>query len=157
MALAFLIGLLAGALVATAVLIGVMRARMVEVHPSPLASVEETVAALEKGVAAAPGWSSPGVRDLNGMMAKHGVTLTPKVRLVEMCKAPYAAEVLRADRRVATLMPCAVAVYEDDQGRVWLSKLNLGLMGPVFGGVVGRVMGRQVAGEERRILAALRG
>jgi hypothetical protein len=88
------------------------------------------------------------------MLAKHGVRFEPAVRLVEMCKAEYAAEVLRTDRHVATLMPCAVAVYADDRGKVWLSKLNLRLMGPVFGGTVGRVMGDLVAGEEERIFAA---
>ncbi len=149
--LAFLLG----AVVATVVIVATMRARMIEVIPSPL-GLEETVAALEHGITQVEGWSSPGLRDLNGMMAKHGVTLAPRVRLVEMCKARYAAEVLQEDRRVATLMPCAVAVYEDDAGKVWMSKLNLGLMGKVFGGSVGRVMGQKVAGEERRILAAVK-
>ena len=151
-----LIGFLGGLAVATIAFVATVRARMIEVAPSSFATVEETAAALENGLSTVAGWSCPGTRDLNGMMAKHGVTFAPKVRLVEMCKAVYAADVLRTDRRVATLMPCAVAVYEDDQGKVWLSKLNLGLMGPLFGGNVGRVMGKLVAGEEKRILAAVR-
>ena len=137
--LAFLLG----AVVATVVIVATMRARMIEVIPSPL-GLEETVAALEHGITQVEGWSNPGLRDLNGMMAKHGVTLAPRVRLVEMCKARYAAEVLQEDRRVATA------------GKVWMSKLNLGLMGKVFGGSVGRVMGQKVAGEERKILAAVK-
>ncbi len=151
-----LIGFLGGLAVATIAFVATARARMIEVAPSSFATVEETAAALEKGLGTVAGWSCPGTRDLNGMMAKHDVTFAPKVRLVEMCKAVYAAEVLRTDRRVATLMPCAVAVYEDDRGKVWLSKLNLGLMGSLFGGNVGRVMGKLVAGEEKRILAAAR-
>jgi uncharacterized protein (DUF302 family) len=149
------VGFVVGVVVTALGIAGMMRGRMLEVSPSPLATVEETVAAIEKGIAAAEGWSSPGVRDLNGMMAKHGVVFTPKVRLVEMCKARYAAEVLRDDRRVATLMPCALAVYEDDAGKVWLSRLNIGLLAKLFGGTVARVMGGGVAPEESRILAAL--
>jgi uncharacterized protein (DUF302 family) len=150
-----IVGFLLGAAVATVAFVATARSRMLEVFPSPFATVEETVDALEKGLGMVDGWSSPGTRDMNGMMAKHGVSFAPKVRLVEMCKARYAAEVLRTDRKVATLMPCAVAVYEDDQGKVWLSKMNLGLMARLFGGNVGRVMGGLVADEEKRILAGL--
>jgi uncharacterized protein (DUF302 family) len=155
MVLGMCLGFVLGVVVASLGIAGMMRSRMLEVVPSPLATVEETVAAIEKGIAAAEGWSSPGVRDLNGMMAKHGVAFTPKVRLVEMCKARYAAEVLQDDRRVATLMPCALAVYEDDAGKVWLSRMNIGLMAKLFGGTVARVMGGGVAPEEHRILASL--
>ena len=56
---------------------------------------------------------------------------------------------------MATLMPCALAVYEDDIGGVRVSKMNVGLLGRVFGGTVGRVMGGLVAREESSILAAL--
>ena len=54
-------------------------------------------------------------------------------------------------------MPCAVAVYEDDAGKVWLSKMNGGLMGKLFGGTVGRVMGPFVSSEEKQILARIVG
>jgi len=149
-------GLVVGAVAVTLLFVGLMRRRMIEVVRSPFATVEETVTALERAIGQSDGWSHPGTRDLNGMMAKHGVAFGPRVRLVEMCKASYSAGVLQTDRHVATLMPCAVAVYEDDEGAVWLSKLNLKLMGKVFGGNVGRIMGEQVAGEEERMLASLR-
>jgi uncharacterized protein (DUF302 family) len=146
---------LAGVVVTLVGVVFFARSSMITVEPSAL-GFEETVQAIEAGIEAAEGWSSPGTRDLNGMMAKHGVTFEPRVRLVEMCKAPYAAEVLRDDRRVATLMPCATAVWEDDAGRVFISKMNLDVMGRVFGGTVGRVMGGSVAKEEEEILRAVR-
>jgi uncharacterized protein (DUF302 family) len=152
--IALILAFLAGAIAATLILLAVARAQMIQVARSPL-RFDETVSALEDGAMAAEGWSSPGTRDMNAMMAKHGVDFRPRVKLVEMCKAPYAAEVLRDDRKIATLMPCAVAVYEDDQGQVWYSKMNVGLMARLFGGTVGRVMGLGVAREERQILANL--
>lgn len=148
-------GLFAGAIAVTLLFVSLLRRRMIEVARSPFATVEQTVMALERAIGQSDGWSHPGTRDLNGMMAKHGVAFGPRVRLVEMCKAAYSADVLKTDRHIATLMPCAIAVYEDDDGAVWLAKLNLKLMGKLFGGNVGRVMGRQVAGEEERMLAGL--
>ncbi len=154
MLLAIVLSFLAGAILTGLVMVYMVKTRMITVTESSL-GFEETVAALQKGVAAAEGWQSPGTRDLNGMMAKHGVVFEPRVKLVEMCKAPYAAAVLKDDRKVATLMPCAIAIFEDDAGKVWLSKMNLGLMGRLFGGTVGEVMGKHVASEEKQILAAV--
>jgi uncharacterized protein (DUF302 family) len=150
-----LLAFLAGALAAALVIAAVARAQMIKVDRSPM-GFDETVAALEDGAMAADGWSTPGTRDLNGMMAQHGVTFRPRVKLVEMCKPSYAAEVLKAERRIATLMPCAVAVYEDDEGRIWYSRMNMGLISKIFGGTVARVMGLGVAKEEKDILASLR-
>ncbi len=144
-----------GVAVTAAVFIFVARDSMVTSEPSAL-EFDETVQAVESGIEAAEGWSSPGTRNLNEMMANNGVEFGPRVRLVEMCKAPYAAEVLRDDRRMATLMPCVVAVWEKDDGSVWISKMNSGLLGKVFGGAVGRVMGRLIPGEEEAILRAIR-
>jgi uncharacterized protein (DUF302 family) len=152
----FALGILVGMLAAGVVMVVVMRSRMIQVTASPL-GFDETLEALDRGVEAAEGWSSPGKRDLNAMMRKHGVEFTPRVTLVEVCKAPYAKEVLSDDRRMATLMPCALAVYEDNDGKVWISKMNTGLMGRVFGGTVGRVMAGLVSKEETTILSAIEG
>jgi len=154
MLLAIVLSFLAGAILTGLVTVNMVKTRMVTVTDSPL-EFEETVAALENGVQAAEGWKSPSTRDLNGMMAKHGVVFEPRVKLVEMCKSPYAAEVLKDDRKLATLMPCVIAVFEDDAGKVWLSKMNLGLMGKLLGGTVGEVMGKHLAHEEKQILAAV--
>lgn len=154
MFLALLFAFLAGALAAAVAFVAVARSRMILVGRSPL-GFEETVAAVERGAADTEGWSSPGVRDLNAMMARNGVAFEPRVKLVEICKAKYAARVLKGDRRLATLLPCAIAVYEDDAGQVWFSRLNVALMGRIFGGDVAEVMGRGVAGEERQILRRL--
>jgi len=64
----------------------------------------------------------------------------------------YAADVLSTDRYVSCLMPCTIAVWEDDAGRVFVSKMNTGLMGKRFGGNIARVMGDHVAAEEHAML-----
>ena len=114
--------------------------------------VENVQAAIEDN-----GWSSPATIDLQESMAKHGVTFPQRVKVVQLCKPEYAKRVLMTDRFVSALMPCAIAVWEDDDGSVQVSKMNTGLMGKLFGGTIAEVMGGSVAADEARILAGVAG
>ena len=114
----------------------------------------ETVAALETAIAD-EGWASPGTIDMNKSLAKHGENLAPRVKVIQLCKAEYARDVLLTDRYVSSFMPCAIAVWEADDDTVYVSKMNTGLVGKMFGGNIARVMGEKVAAEEQRILAAV--
>lgn len=38
-------------------------------------------------------------------------------------------------------MPLGIGVYEDKQGQVYVSQLNVGLLGMMFGGTISDVMG----------------
>jgi uncharacterized protein (DUF302 family) len=55
----------------------------------------------------------------------------------------YASKILAndADRGVTAFMPLGIGVYEDRQGNVYVSQLNVGLMGMMFGGTISEVMG----------------
>jgi uncharacterized protein (DUF302 family) len=111
---------------------------------------DETVAALEKRIIE-HGWAIQGGQpiDMNQSMAKHGVTFNPRVKL---CKAEYAKDVLTTDRHVSTMMPCTFSVWEGDDGKVYLSKMNLALMAKMFGGNIANVMGKKVVYDEEKIL-----
>jgi hypothetical protein len=50
-------------------------------------------------------------------------------------------------------MPCAWGVYEGDDGRVYITGMNMGLMGKMFGGNIAKVMGGSVSKDEARMLA----
>jgi len=120
---------------------------------SPL-SVEETVAQLTSE-ALARGWVVSGVRKLDNSIQANGGPDLPTIRLVELCHARHAGEILDtdSDRRMAVMMPCTIAVYETAQG-TRVAALNAALMGPVFGGDVGRVMGHAVALDQAEIISA---
>ncbi|AQT69169.1 hypothetical protein STSP2_02356 [Anaerohalosphaera lusitana] len=75
--------------------------------------------------------------------------------LVQLCKPEYAADILTTDRHTSCFMPCTMSVWEDDSGKVYLSKINLGLMGKMFGGNIAKVMGGQVVKDEHEILKGL--
>jgi len=92
---------------------------------------------------------------MNQSMAKHGVTFNPRVKLVKLCKAEYAKDVLTTNRHVSTMMPCTFSVWEGVNGKVYLSKMNMALIAKMFGGNVTKVMGEKVVHDEEEILQGL--
>jgi hypothetical protein len=48
-----------------------------------------------------------------------------------------------------------MAVWEGDDGEVYLSKINMGLMAKMFGGNISKVMGKKVVDDENKILEGL--
>jgi uncharacterized protein (DUF302 family) len=144
-------GFVAGLAAAAVLMKAAMPALMLTTHESRFAGVDETAAAL-KGAIEASGWQCPAIRDMNAAMAKRGVSFEPPVRIVELCKAEYAKEVLTDNPEVSTLMPCAWGVYKKG-GKVYITGMNTGLMGKLFGGTIARVMGGSVSHDEREILS----
>ena len=51
-------------------------------------------------------------------------------------------------------MPCRMVVYEDSNGEVYVSRLNIALMSKMFGGVIEEVMSG-VAKDEADILKGI--
>jgi len=117
---------------------------------------EETIAALEKRIPE-HGWVISGDQpiDMNKSMAKHGVIFKPRVKLLKLCKAEYAKSVLTTDWHVTTMMPCTFSVWDGDDGKVYLSKMNMALMAKMFGGNIAKVMGKKVVHDEEKILQGL--
>jgi uncharacterized protein (DUF302 family) len=71
-----------------------------------------------------------------------------RVCSVNVCNARYAAEILVEDgnRGVTAFMPLAIGVYEDKHGQVYVSQLNVGLLGMMFGGTIAKEM--KLAGKD---------
>jgi uncharacterized protein (DUF302 family) len=67
----------------------------------------------------------------------------PRTGSISVCNPRYASRILAndADRGVTAFMPLAIGVYEDAQGQVHVSRLNVGLVGMMFGGTIADVMG----------------
>lgn len=147
------LGFVAGLIVA-AVAVYVMMPRMMIVTAKSRYGLDETVSRLQESIER-NGWVVSGVSDMNASLAKHGHTFEPGVKVVRLCKAEYAVRVLQGDRHLSSIMPCAISVWEGDDGQVYLSKMNTGLMGRMFGGTVAEVMGSHVGPEEARILSEI--
>ena len=151
-----LLGLAAG-VVLSMVAAKVLMPRMMIVTRQSRLGFDETVERLSANIGGADGWTLQSVWDMNQSMAKHGVDFPRKVQKLNLCNAGYASEVLASERWASSLMPCGIAVWEDDSGGVWVSKMNTGLMGKLFGGVIARVMGGRVAADESRMMEGVTG
>ena len=147
------IGLVAGAALTGAAVVTAMPKMMIVTQESQL-GFDETVAALEQAIPE-QGWVVSTVAGMNQSMAIHGIAFEPRVKLVKLCKPEYAKSVLTTDRHVSTLMPCTLAVWEGDDGKVYLSKMNMPLMAKMFGGNIAKVMGTSVARDEHAILSRI--
>ena len=145
-------GALFGFLAAMLLVWVLMKPLMLVTHASPY-GVEETCQRLKASIEA-NGWRCPAIRDMNAAIEKEGLSMKVPVRIVELCKADYAQDVLETNPEVSTLMPCALGVYEED-GKVYVTGLNTGLMGKLMGGNVARVMGGGVAMDEAKIMECL--
>lgn len=148
---ALIIGLVAGLVIAGVAMWLLMPSLMLKTHVSRFKTIDETVDALKEAIEST-GWNCPMVRDMNASMAKENVNFEAPIRVVELCNANYANQVLSTNPEVSTLMPCAWGVYKKGN-EVMITGMNMGLMGKMFGGNIGRVMGGYVAKDEATMLA----
>jgi len=153
MVVSSLAGLVLGILLA-AVAVWLLMPGMMIVSKESSLSFDETVSAIEKAITD-QGWISSGTTDMQLSLAKHGNEFPYQVKIIKLCHPQYAKDVLTTDRYVACLMPCSIAVWEGDDGKVYISKMNTGLMGKMFGGNIATVMGERVARDEQAILAGV--
>jgi uncharacterized protein (DUF302 family) len=153
--LMFAVGLVVGLILAGVAGWQMMPGTMIHTTPSPL-GLEETVEKLTEN-AREEGWVVSGVVEMEKSIAKHGGEIQRPVRLVNLCQPDYASAILNdpAARKVSVMMPCTVAVYEDDNGITQVATMNAGLMGRMFGGTIAEVMSGPVATDTARMLAFL--
>jgi uncharacterized protein (DUF302 family) len=147
----FVSGLIVGILLTAVIVWKSMPRMMLVTHKSRYQSVEETCQQLKTAIEA-NGWSCPAIRDMNMTVSQKGVQMDRRVMIVELCRADYAKDVLSTNPEVSTLMPCAWGVYEGDDGDFYITGMNMGLMGKMFGGNIAKVMGASVAKDEKRML-----
>ncbi len=100
-------------------------------------------------------WVVADVKKMHKSLARHNVDFESRVTLVELCHPQYAKEVLDSRRDISTMMPCTFAIWEDADKKVYLSRMNLGLMARMFGPVVADVMGNKVVADEERMLEGI--
>jgi len=109
-------------------------------HKSNL-SYDDTVAVLSETLKKKQDWRVLTINDYQKSTAAFGAM--ERVGSINICNPRYASKILAsdADRGVTAFMPLALGVYEDKKGQVFVSQLNVGLMGMMFGGTIADVMG----------------
>jgi len=106
----------------------------------------------------AGGWVVSGVKQLDKSIAKNGGPKVLPVTLVEICNAEHAGKILLDDssRWASVMMPCTISVYDKSDGKTYVGFMNAPLIGTMFGGLVGEVMGGPVADGQTKILGFLK-
>jgi uncharacterized protein (DUF302 family) len=132
----------------------IMPQLMVSETQSPL-SYEETLARIENNVTNG-GWKVSALMRLDKSLAKEGKAVLP-VASMKICQPDYAEQILNDDgaRFLSAMMPCSIAVYEKADGMTYISTMNAGLMGRMFGGTAAEVMAGPVAKETQGFIEPL--
>lgn len=115
--------------------------------------LEETVARIQQNIEnAGNGWSLSGLRNPAKAVQSDGGNTLP-VLMIEACSTKYSAPILKDDsvRFLSILMPCKISIYKKNDGKTYIGNMNAGLMGKMFGPMVGEVMSH-VAADQAKFL-----
>lgn len=118
--------------------------------------LEATVKTIETKAAAA-GWKVVGKRVMHEVIAKQGGPKLLPVVLMEMCSGKHSAKILAVDsaRWSSVMMPCTIAIYEKQDGKVYVSNMDIRAMKSMLSGVVAEVMTGDVAEDQDKMLGFL--
>jgi uncharacterized protein (DUF302 family) len=83
-------------------------------------SFNETVAAIEKKTEE-KGFRVLHIHDVAATLAEKGIVREP-LKIIEICNAKYAAQVLDKDVKISLLLPCPISVYVKD-GKTHISTM----------------------------------
>lgn len=150
------VGFVGGVLFTAVLVYSLIPSMMFHEQVSPF-GMEETIARIQHNVADDPelknkGWLLSGLRNPARAIESAGNNVLP-VQMIEVCSTNYSKPILKDDevRFLSILMPCKIAVYKKNDGKVYIGTMNAGMMGKMFGPMVGDVMG-QVAEDQKKFL-----
>jgi len=92
---------------------------------------DEAVKAVEENTAA-KGFRVLHTHDVAATLAEKGFQREP-LKIVEVCNAKYAHEVLQKDINTALMLPCPIIIYQQD-GKTHISTMLPALMSEFFPG-----------------------
>jgi len=112
---------------------------------------DTTVARLEKAIEVR-GWKTPVIHDLQATMKKFGKEVR-SVKVLEICHPDHSYEILNRseEKIVSSMMPCRISVYEKEDGSVWISRMNSGLLSKPMSPVIRKTMSAAAADVEEII------
>jgi uncharacterized protein (DUF302 family) len=114
-----------------------------------------TVAKLEKAIEVR-GWKTPVIHDLQATMKKFGKEVR-SVKVLEICHPDLSYEILNRSKEkiVSSMMPCRISVYEKEDGSVWISRMNAGLLSKPMSPIIRKTMSAAAADVEEIIAEVL--
>ena len=102
-------------------------------------------------------WSLPHQYDLQQILAGKGFEVKP-VKVYSVCKPDIASRVLSesATQHISAIMPCRISIYENANGKTYISRMNAGLIARLLGGKAASVMVEAGQGSEDILKAVVK-
>ncbi|MBK9169762.1 MAG: DUF302 domain-containing protein [Bryobacterales bacterium] len=142
-----LYGAAMGAAITIVAMVVTFRHVVIHEHLSPY-DFQTTVETLSAN-ATEQGWNVSRITD----MSAKTIPAAP-LQLIELCHEKHAADLLGSHkRRCVSMMPCTLAVYEQD-GKVYVAHVNRELIGRLFRSEAASVL-RKVRADEHQIMGFL--
>lgn len=145
-------GFFAGMIVVALLVYNFMGSLMFKEVVSPF-GVEETVARIQQNIQnTGNGWALSGLRNPGKAVEADGGNVLP-VLMIEACSTKYSGPILKDDsvRFLSNLMPCKISVYKKNDGKTYIGMMNAGLVGKLFGPMVGETMSHVAADQAKFI------
>ncbi len=89
------------------------------------------------------GWYRPMINNHYEIEMNFGLENPNRVATISMCIPRSAYEILKVDKKLAVMMPLQLNVYEEN-GQVYITWMNIKMMGKMFGEKVSQIMGKAV-------------
>ncbi len=139
MTIGIIIGIIAGLILGWLITFLAMPSLMFKETKSTL-KFDETVSAIETKIAE-KGWKTPAVHDLQATMEKFGHNVR-SVKVFEICHPDHSFRILeKSDERiVSSMMPCRISIYEKQDGSVWISRMNSGIVAKPMSRIIRKTM-----------------
>lgn len=133
----------------------VMPGMMLILHKSSK-KFDETVAVIGDALTKKQDWKILVINDFQKSIREGGYGEMNRIGSIAICNPRHASRILADDgnKKVTAFMPIQIGIYEDRNKQVYVSELNVGLMGKMFGGTIAEVMSN--AGKEiKDVIAAV--
>ena len=110
----------------------------------------ETVEKLIAAIKSKGDWKVTKEFDFQKNIHDAGHDKIEHVGSIAICHPKYASMILSEEqnRKVTAIMPITLGVFENKNGEVFVSEMNVGLMGIMFGGTIAKVM--KLAGNDTK-------
>jgi uncharacterized protein (DUF302 family) len=134
-------GFIAGSIFAGVVISISSGEMMVKEFKSPY-DFEKTLETVAQRINNAKGWHVTEIIDQNKEVKEHGGYDIGNFKIIKYCHGGYSSRMLDTDdrKKIGNMMPKSFAVYEKSDGQVFVSTMNGGIMGKLFGGETEKII-----------------
>lgn len=114
---------------------------MIKEFKSPY-DFNKTVEVIAQRINEKSGWHVTEIINQNKEVLENGGFEIGNFKIIKYCHGGYSARMLQTDdrKKIGNMMPKSFAVYEKSDGQVFVSTMNGGIIGKLFGGETEKII-----------------